>query len=80
MAIFWGRLAGSGEDPGTREKRGKGRRFSLDDEEAIAALAEDIRNASNAHLPRFSQIYRVELVDVPFERTAKGSVKRHLYQ
>jgi len=51
-----------------------------DDEEAIAALAEDIRNASNAHLPRFSQIYRVELVDVPFERTAKGSVKRHLYQ
>ena len=51
-----------------------------DDEEAIAALAEDMRNASNAHLPRFSQIYRVELVDVPFERTAKGSVKRHLYQ
>ena len=51
-----------------------------DDEEAMAALAEDIRTASNAHLPRFSQIFRVELVDVPFERTAKGSVKRHLYQ
>ena len=50
-----------------------------DDEEAMAALAEDIRTASNAHLPRFSQIFRVELVDVPFERTAKGSVKRHLY-
>ena len=31
-------------------------------------------------LPKFSQIFRVELVDVPFERTAKGSIKRHLYQ
>ena len=51
-----------------------------DDDQAIAALAEDIRNKSNVHLPRFSQVFRVELVDVPFERTAKGSVKRHLYQ
>ena len=51
-----------------------------DDEEAIAALSDDIRKKSNAHLPKFSQIFRVELVDVPFERTAKGSIKRHLYQ
>ena len=51
-----------------------------DDEEAIAALSEDIRKKSNANLPVFSQIYRVELVDVPFERTAKGTIKRHLYQ
>lgn len=51
-----------------------------DDEAAIAALSDDIRNKSNAHLPSFSQIFRVELVDVPFERTAKGSIKRHLYQ
>ena len=51
-----------------------------DDEEAIARLSEDIRKSGNAHLPTFSQIFCVELVDVPFERTAKGSIKRHLYQ
>ena len=51
-----------------------------DDEEAIARLSEDIRRSSNVHLPSFSQIFSVELVDVPFERTAKGSIKRHLYQ
>ena len=43
-------------------------------------MADTIRNESNVHLPGFSQIFRVELVDVPFERTAKGSIKRHLYQ
>ncbi len=51
-----------------------------DDEQAIEALAEDIRALSNQHLPSFSQVFRVEFVDVPFERTAKGSIKRHLYQ
>ena len=51
-----------------------------DDEEAIARLSEDIRKSSNVHLPSFSQLFSVELVDVPFERTAKGSIKRHLYQ
>ena len=51
-----------------------------DDEEAIAALSDDIRTRSNALLPKFSQIFQVELVDMPFERTAKGSIKRHLYQ
>lgn len=51
-----------------------------DDEEAVAALSEDIRKRSNDLLPKFSQIFQVELVDMPFERTAKGSVKRHLYQ
>ena len=51
-----------------------------DDEEAIALLSDDIRKKTNVHLPVFSQIFRVELVDVPFERTAKGTIKRHLYQ
>lgn len=51
-----------------------------DDEEAIVALSEDIRRKSNALLPKFSQVFQVELVDIPFERTAKGSIKRHLYQ
>jgi len=41
---------------------------------------EEIRDSANRVLPVFSQIFRVELVDLPFERTAKGSIKRHLYQ
>ena len=49
-------------------------------EEDIQPICDDIRNVTNKHLPPFSQIFRVELVDVPFERTAKGTIKRHLYQ
>ncbi len=51
-----------------------------EDEAEQIRMADTIRNESNVHLPGFSQIFRVELVDVPFERTAKGSIKRHLYQ
>ena len=51
-----------------------------EDEEEHLRLADAIRDAANRHLPNFSQIFRVEFVDVPFERTAKGSIKRHLYQ
>ena len=43
-------------------------------------MASEIRDRANQHLPKFSQIFYVDLVDVPFERTAKGSIKRHLYQ
>ena len=50
------------------------------EEEDLLRLASEIRDETNVHLPKFSQIFRVELVDVPFERTAKGSMKRHLYQ
>jgi len=42
--------------------------------------ADIIRDETNLRLPVFSQIVRVELVDIPFERTAKGSIRRHLYQ
>jgi len=52
----------------------------LTSEEAHAAMAEEIKNLANEALPQFSQIHEIELVDVPFERTAKGSIKRHLYQ
>ena len=52
----------------------------VEKEEDINAFCDDIRNRTNQHLPAFSQIFRVELVDVPFERTAKGTIKRHLYQ
>lgn len=53
---------------------------NLTTEEAHLAMSEEIRNLANGALPQFSQIASVEFVDVPFERTAKGSIKRHLYQ
>ena len=43
-------------------------------------MATEIRDRANQHLPKFSQIFYVEMVDVPFERTAKGSIKRNLYK
>ena len=43
-------------------------------------MAAEIRDRANQHLPKFSQIFYVEMVDVPFERTAKGSIKRNLYK
>lgn len=46
----------------------------------VVPSEEHIRDYSNRSLPVFSQIFRVELVDLPFERTAKGTIKRHLYQ
>ena len=52
----------------------------LETEEDSLRLANQIRDKANTKLPKFSQIFRVELVDIPFERTAKGSIKRHLYQ
>ena len=54
--------------------------FPAENEAEQLRMADTIRNETNVHLPGFSQIFRVELVDVPFERTAKGSIKRHLYQ
>ena len=54
--------------------------FPAEDEEEQLRMADTIRNETNVHLPGFSRIFRVELVDIPFERTAKGSIKRHLYQ
>jgi long-chain acyl-CoA synthetase len=53
---------------------------TLVSEEAHDAMTEEIRTLANANLPLFSQIASVEIVDSPFERTAKGSIKRHLYQ
>ena len=42
-------------------------------------LGEQIREAANQRLPQYSHISKVELVDMPLERTAKGTIKRHLY-
>ena len=43
-------------------------------------VQEIIRAQVNTRLPAFSQLGKVELVDIPFVRTAKGTIKRHLYQ
>lgn len=43
-------------------------------------VPEIIRAQVNTKLPAYSQISRLELVDMPLIRTAKGTVKRHLYQ
>ena len=50
------------------------------DEKQQKQMATEIRDRANQHLPKFSQIFYVEMVDVPFERTAKGSIKRHMYK
>lgn len=49
------------------------------DDQELERLAVDIRDKTNQYLPKFSQIFRVEIVDSPFERTAKGTMKRYLY-
>ena len=45
-----------------------------------AGLPELIRATANKSLPSYSKINEVELVDVPFEKTPKMSIKRFLYQ
>ena len=45
----------------------------------VVPSEDHIRDYTNRSLPVFSQIFRVELVDLPFQRTAKGTIKRHLY-
>jgi long-chain acyl-CoA synthetase len=50
------------------------------DQEAIADLPERIRINSNKQLPNYSQITKVEIVDQPFEKTPKMSIRRFLYK
>ena len=70
------------------ERGGKIVALVYPDAEGIASIEERdhqevpeiIRAQINAKLPAYSQIARVELMDIPLVRTAKGTVKRHLYQ
>ena len=55
------------------------RKAGLDDE-AIVDVPEQIRRAANKALPVYSQLTRVEIVVVPFEKTPKMSIKRFLYK
>ena len=49
------------------------------DKEAISGIPELIRTTANKSLPAYSHIIKVELVDQPFEKTPKMSIKRFLY-
>ena len=50
------------------------------DDETRAGLPEQIRTTANKSLPAYSKINKVELVDTPFEKTPKMSIKRFLYK
>lgn len=50
------------------------------DTEAISNIPEKIRIAANRVLPGYSQISKVELVNEPFVKTPKMSIKRFLYK
>ena len=43
-------------------------------------IPELIRTTANKSLPVYSKINEVELVDKPFEKTPKMSIKRYLYK
>ena len=49
------------------------------DDETRAAIPALIRDEANKSLPAYSKIARVELMETPFEKTPKMSIKRFLY-
>ena len=53
---------------------------ALLDNEAKAEIPENIRLGANRQLPGYSQIAKVELMDKPFEKTPKMSIRRFLYK
>ena len=50
------------------------------DDETIADIPENIRINANKALPSYSQLQKVEVVDKPFEKTPKMSIKRFMYK
>ena len=50
------------------------------DNEAMSDIPETARIATNRQLPAYSQITKVEVMPVPFEKTPKMSIKRFLYK
>ena len=49
------------------------------DDETRAALPGKIRVEANKSLPNYSKIAKVEMMDTPFEKTPKKTIKRFLY-
>ena len=50
------------------------------DPKDLENLPEQIADFANQSLPKYSQIAKVEIVDTPFEKTPKMSIKRYLYK
>ena len=50
------------------------------DEASRQGIPELIRSTANKSLPSYSKINKVELMDAPFEKTPKMSIKRFLYK
>ena len=53
---------------------------ALLDPEAKAEVPDNIRIGANRKLPVYSQISKVEIMQEPFEKTPKMSIKRFMYQ
>jgi len=49
------------------------------DEETRSKVPGMIRDAANKSLPAYSKVAKVELMDTPFEKTPKKTIKRFLY-
>ena len=50
------------------------------DQETRAAIPGNIRAQANKSLPNYSKIAAVEMMDAPFEKTPKRTIKRFLYK
>ena len=50
------------------------------DKDSREGIPELIRTTANKSLPVYSKINKVELMDVPFEKTPKMSIKRFMYK
>ncbi len=48
-------------------------------QEAVTKVMEENRFKVNKELPKYSQISRIELVEVEFQKTPKRNIKRYLY-
>ena len=53
---------------------------ALLDTEDRASIPDNIKIGANRQLPGFSQIAKVEIMDRPFEKTPKMSIRRFLYK
>lgn len=53
---------------------------ALLDKEAISEIPENIKLGANKKLPSYSLISKVEVMDKPFEKTPKMSIKRFMYK
>ena len=49
------------------------------DDETKASIPGLIRNEANKSLPNYSKIATVEMMETPFEKTPKRTIKRFLY-